>query len=259
MASGSDDRPEGFSKSDDLLEILRRGRTFAEELLRENERLRLKVVQLEHAQATGERDDAHEALRAENALLRERLAGVERRFSEVEGINSDFDKRFREIERQNEALANLYVASYQLHSTLDLDEVVGAISEIVTGLVGAEEYALLLLHDETSRLDVVAGDEVEHRFPNGHIGLDEGLEGRVAASGQPFFGEPGSEHDQYAFVPLMLMSRCVGIICIYRMLPQKRAGLTAVDHELLNLLAGQAAAALVSARLYAFGDGARAS
>jgi GAF domain-containing protein len=244
MGSSSDDTPGTFPRSDDLLEILGRGRAFAEELLRENERLRLRVVQLEHG---GE----IEAVRAENAVLRERIAVLERRFADVESVNTDFGERFLEVERQNEALANLYVASYQLHATLDPAEVIAAIAEIVTGLVGAREFAILLVDDEGGRLDLAAGEGVEMRFPTGSVPLESGIEARVARSGEAFFGEDGPDREPVAYVPLMLMGRCVGLICIYRMLSQKRGAFTAVDHELLNLLAGQAAAALVSSRLYA--------
>ena len=169
-------------------------------------------------------------------------------------MNADFDARFVEVERQNESLANLYVASYQLHSTLEWNEVLGAIAEIVSGLVGASEYALLLLDDAGTRLDVAAGEGVEERFPTGSTGVEDGLEGAVARSGQSHFAEEGSETEQVVVVPLMLMKKCVGVIAIYRMLSQKRGALTSVDHELLNLLAGQAAAALVSSRLYAHGE-----
>ena len=38
----------------------------------------------------------------------------------------------------------LYVATYQLHATLNPPEVLEAISEIVVNLVGADRFALLL-------------------------------------------------------------------------------------------------------------------
>ena len=40
-------------------------------------------------------------------------------------------ERFNEIEKQNSDLANLYVASYQLHGTVHRDEVLQAVKEIV--------------------------------------------------------------------------------------------------------------------------------
>jgi hypothetical protein len=257
MGSQPEDTPSVPAKSEELLEILRKGRTFAEELLKENERLRLKIVQLENgrldatpADVAAERD----RLRIENGRLRERIDLYEKRFNEVEIENQDFARRFVEVEQQNEALANLYVASYQLHATLDPAEVTQSITDIVVGLIGGAEFAILLVDDEADELVVAAGEHVEGRFPTGRTKIGEGLEGRVAERQQAEFGAAGSADEQVACVPLMLKGECVGVIGIYRMLSQKKGGFTPIDHELLNLLAGQAATALVASRLHATQD-----
>ena len=257
MSSKPEETPNTPAKSDELLEILRKGRTFAEELLRENERLRLRIIQLENARlddAPAEVAAELDRLRSENGRLRERLETFEKRFSEVETENQDFARRFVEIEQQNESLANLYVASYQLHATLDPAEVAQSITDILVGLIGAAEFAIMLVDDESNELVVAAGEGVEGRFPGGRSPGGDGVEGRVVSSRQPFFGEPGTADEQVACVPLLLKGGAVGVIAIYRMLSQKRGGLTPIDHELLNLLAGQAATALISSRLYAAQD-----
>ena len=53
------------------------------------------------------------------------------RYREVEAENRDFAARYIEAETENNSLLNMYVASYQLHSTLDFDEVLSIIAEIV--------------------------------------------------------------------------------------------------------------------------------
>ena len=53
-----------------------------------------------------------------------------------------------EIEEENNNLANLYVASYQLHSTLDSSEVLKVVLEIVINLIGAEIFCGLRLRRE---------------------------------------------------------------------------------------------------------------
>lgn len=257
MSSQPEETPSVPAKSDELLEILRKGRTFAEELLRENERLRLKILQLETDGPDANRGataDELDRLRVENGRLRDRLAAFEARYAAVETENMDFARRFVEVEEQNDALANLYVASYQLHATLDPAEVTQSITDIVVGLIGASEYALLLVDEESNELVLTTGEGVAGRFERDRMKVGEGLEGGVAASHQPLFGAEGSDASQLACVPLMLKGECVGVIAIYRMLSQKRGGLTPIDHELLNLLAGQAATALVSSRLYAAQD-----
>ncbi len=256
MSSSSEDTPGILAKSEELLEILRKGRTFAEELLRENERLRMRILQMEKEKLDAPGDAAAEIdrLKAENGRLRERVDLIDKRFAEVESENQDFARRYVEVEQQNESLANLYVASYQLHATLDPAEVTAAITEVVAGLIGASEFAVLLLDEEANELVVTTSEAADERFPTGRVAFGEGLEGQVAASGRAYFGSAGSEDEQVACVPLLLRGECVGVIGIYQMLSQKRGGLTPIDHELLNLLAGQAATALVSSRLYAAKD-----
>jgi putative methionine-R-sulfoxide reductase with GAF domain len=126
--------------------------------------------------------------------------------------------------------------------------------EVIVGLIGAEEFAIMMVDEETNELVMTAGEGVDARFPTGRITIGEGIEGRAAATGQMYFGEAGTAEEQVAAVPLMLKGECVGVIGIYRMLSQKKGGFTPVDHELLSLLAGQAATALMSSRLYAAKD-----
>ena len=84
------------------------------------------------------------------------------RIQKVEEENLDFANRYVEIENENNMLANLYIASYQLHSTLDFREVLQIITEIVINLIGAEEFAIMLIDDKTNKLQAVASEGLEH-------------------------------------------------------------------------------------------------
>jgi GAF domain-containing protein len=159
--------------------------------------------------------------------------------------------RYVEIEEENNNLANLYVASYQLHSTLDLDEVLTIITEIVVNLVGAEVFAIYLLDEESGALAAVAaeGAEVE-QFPKGQLG--SGVLGTAVATSEATCWDAGRSEDMtqpIVCVPLMVQGRPIGAIAIYSLLQQK-AGFSALDHELFNMLGGHAATAIFAARLY---------
>jgi GAF domain-containing protein len=52
-----------------------------------------------------------------------------------------------------------------------------------------------------------------------------------------------------ACIPLKIKEHVIGVISIYRLFVQKE-GFTAVDYELFSLLAGHAATAIFSSRLY---------
>jgi nitrate/nitrite-specific signal transduction histidine kinase len=246
-----------FSKSEELLEMFRKGKAFTEELMVENERLRYRIVQLESEKISAPECSAieHDLLRRENSRLLEKLEFLSRRFEEVEAENKDFAMRYVEVEEQNENLANLYVASYRLHSTLDTVEVIECIKEILMNLVGSEEFGIFVIDEDTGDLRLAGYEgEVAKRIDEGQVALGEGLEGVVANNGEPFFTEDSGEGGEIcACIPLKLNDRVIGVIAIYRLLSHKR-GLTALDHRLLDLLAGHAATALVSSKLYSMAD-----
>jgi len=246
-----------FSKSEELLELFRKGKTFTEELMCENERLRYRVVQLE----TEKLDLSDmlmkeiERVRLENKQLAQKIEFLDGRFREVEQENKDFALRYVEVEEQNESLANLYVASYRLHSTLDPAEVVECIKEILVNMVGSEEFGLFVVDEETREL-VLAGyeGEIAQRLEQGRVPFGEGLEGMVAEHGEPFFTEDAGEAGEVcACIPLKIKDRVVGVIAMYKLLSHK-TGLTPLDHKLLELLAGHAASAIVSSKLFAQAD-----
>ncbi len=200
-----------------FLELFNKSKEFTEEVLRENERLRQRLGTLEEA-------------------------------------NKDYATRYTEIEEQNNNLASLYVASYQLHSTLDFREVIHIVQEILLNLVGAKSFAILLLDENTNELRSVAcdGEDLVPGIENISTHLGEGILGDVARSGESFYlhdGKPSLDKP-LAAVPLKIKDQVIGVIAIYKLLVQKHA-FTAVDYELFALLAAHAATAIFSAKLFA--------
>ncbi len=246
-----------FKRAEEFLQLFKKGAEFTQELLKENERLRYRVLQLEEEIKTLRRSSEGSAIEE----LRRRLKELERekeellqRFKEVEAENKDFATRYVEIEEENNTLANLYVASYQLHSTLDFKEVLQIIVEIIINLIGAEIFAVLLLDEKTKELNPVATEGVEEsQIPP--VRLGEGIIGEVAEKGDSYFCEaigPFKAFDPsrpVAAIPLKIKERIIGVIAIYKLLQQKER-FTDLDHELFTLLAGHAATAIFSAKLY---------
>lgn len=244
-----------FKKSEELVDMLRKGRAFTEELMCENERLRYRVVQLEAENMNPPEMLMKEVerLRDENGQMTQKLEFLNGKFQQVEAENKDFAQRYVEVEEQNESLANLYVASHRLHSTLDSSEVVECIKEILLNMIGSEDFGLFVVDDESGEL-VRSGYEGETSGApeKERIALGERLEGVVALEGEPFFSEAGGE-GPCACVPLKIKERVVGVIAIYTLLSHKK-GLSVLDHKLLELLAGHAACALISSKLYSMAD-----
>jgi len=208
------------SRAEKFLELFNKSREFTEELLRENERLRNELGALEEQ-------------------------------------NKDYATRYTEIEEQNNNLASLYVASYQLHSTLDFREVIQIVQEIVINLIGAESFAILLLDEKTNELKTIAseGEDVMPGVENVSIRLGDGVMGNVAKTGESYYINQDIETGKVtidkplAAVPLKIKEHVIGLIAIYKLLQQKDS-FSAVDYELFSLLAAHAATAIFSSKLY---------
>lgn len=245
------------SRAEEFMQVFKKGAEFTHELLKENERLRFRVLELEESQrsATGQVQSTDE-----NRRLMQRIEELEKekeeimgRISQVEAENQDFAARYVEIETENNNLANLYIASYQLHSTLDFKEVLQIITEIIINLIGAEEFAIMLLDEKTNELQAVATEGIaREKIPSVKCG--SGTIGEVAKSGESYFADDvaGATVDlqnPLVCIPLKIKEHVIGVLVIYKLLVQKTQ-FAEVDYELFTLLAGHAATAVFSSRLY---------
>jgi nitrate/nitrite-specific signal transduction histidine kinase len=249
------DMPEKKGAAEDFLQVFKKGVQFTEELLDENERLRVRVVQLEeenHALAAQKMDsqpfqellDQIKSMGGEGDRLLER-------FSAVESESRDFKRRYQEIEEENNRLANLYIASFQLHSTLDLAEVVRVAFEIIVNLVGSMDFTLFI--KEGSKLVPVCSQGRDLAgLPL--ITIGKGIAGKSAQQGILYIsGDEMTEaslQEPKVCVPLLMEGKLLGLIVIFSFLDHKTC-ITELDRELFNLLGGHAATALYSARLNA--------
>lgn len=235
---------------EDFLVLFRRGLKFTEELLAENEKLRYRVANLENEIDGVRRGGADETTVRE---LREKVRELEiekarllSSYTEVETANRDYQTRYAEIEEEHNNLANLYIASYQLHSTMCFKDVVQVINEIVINLVGVSSFTMYLLDVPTGVLHPIAGEGVDlTQAPRPKLG--EGVIGKALAERQRYVAESLTAAP-LAVVPLSTAESQVGAIVIDRLLVQKE-GFTAVDNELFNLLSVHAATALLAGLL----------
>jgi len=250
-----------------VLELFEEGRKFTEDLLKENERLRSAVVQARnevsdmqnqyikvevvHIQRRlASMEEEMQSLRAENAKLKSQ-------FHLVEDENREFADRYVQVERQNSDLVSLYVASQRLHSTLNYDEVVTIVKEIVINLVGSEDFAIYVVDAPAARL-VLVGQEGMEGVAEPSVVVGTGALGQCVQSGQPFvLADGGPVHElgpePIACIPLKVGDDVVGVIAIHTLLGQKQ-GFRAVDLEMFELLGAHAATALYSSSLYAVSE-----
>ena len=151
-------RDRGEMNPEEVLQIFKRGAKFTEELLKENERLRYQVAQLE-TQGDTEEESVIRELVDKVARLEEEHQAVSHRFAEVERANQDYARRFEEVEQENNKLLNLFIVTYQLHATLHYDEVLRTVAEVILNLVGSDVFAFAVVDGDRLRPAVCEGLE----------------------------------------------------------------------------------------------------
>ncbi|HEY3351872.1 MAG TPA: GAF domain-containing protein [Polyangia bacterium] len=258
------ERDDLLAKRREFLDTyFRKGAEFAQELLHDNEGLRFRVIQLEEEVAAARRSAppsaaVRELLERIELLEREKLALLSRH-QQVEALHRDFEARYEEIERENNDLANLYIASSQLNAALAPADILATAVEIVLNFVGGKVFAVLWADDD-GRLGALAAEGLDpDEAPP--LAPDRGLAGEALRTGTAAYAE--RELRPHTFdperplvcVPLRLGAETVGALVIWAFLPQKEA-FANVDHELFKLLGAQVAPALKAARLAASPDGA---
>ena len=160
-----------------------------------------------------------------------------------------------DAEHQAGKLTSLYVATYQLHVSLDPAEVQSAIAEITRDLLGADTFVLLI------RDDVEGGCEVA--LSQGQVPADTPFSGSFYRGGDPMVDatlddgvlrlERDAGSQALAAVPLRVEETVVGALVILKLLEHKATPL-AEDRDILDLLAAHAASALFAARVYSKTD-----
>jgi hypothetical protein len=201
-------------------------------------------------------EEAVVRLRGELAAADRRYAALEQRLKDAEEESHRFSRDYVHVEQQNQDLANLYVASYRLHGTVDRGELMVALQEIASNLVGSEEMGVFELSEDGKTLSLAASlglDPERYR----ELPADRGLIGQALRSGQTYVRglEPGEgrsegEEDLTACIPLIVEERPLGVIAIFRLLSHKLQ-IEDIDRELFELLAAQASVALYCTRLHA--------
>ena len=170
--------------------------------------------------------------------------------------SQELSSQLVESEQQRGRLMSLYVAIYQLHSTLDPEDVQATIAEIAIDLLGAQGFVLVLSQGEGEDGEIALSQGVDEifesifggtRYRGGDPMVDATLEDGVLRL-SPFEGS-----NAVAAVPLTVQGATVGSLVLLKLLDHK-PDLEPGDREILDLLAAHAASALFAARVYSATD-----
>lgn len=178
------------------------------------------------------------------------------RLAEAETDLQETTDRMVEVEHQRGRLMGLYVATCELHETLDLEEVKRTVGEIAIDLLGADSFALLIRRGESDAYEVAVSRRTEEvadglfagpEYTGGDPMVDDALVDGVLRTAT----EEGSI--ALAVVPLTIKGTTMGALVILKLLEHKPS-LTSEDRDMLDLLAAHAASALFAAQLFVATD-----
>jgi len=245
--------------------FFKRGAELTDELVTDNRRLRDQIGALEAENASLKTQLAsdraiRDALRKIEDLEREK-ARLLSTVHEQEAITGRITNRYAEVESELESFANLYVASFQLHSSLRARTVIRHLKELLQQLVGARSVAIYFLDEAARRLSPIASDGVDLATVPAVVLQDGATADPVTAvieraflTGVAHVAEGEVTSRPAACIPLQLDDRVVGALVVYDLLEQKKRFIT-VDRELFKLLGAHAGAALVASHMYTTADG----
>ena len=174
----------------------------------------------------------------------------EARLAQAENDREELATRLVEVEHQVGRLMTLYVATYQLHATLDPADVQSTIAEIAVNLLGAERFALLLRDDDANSLEIrLQEGAIDASWSGGttYSGGDPLIDASLI-DGVLRFG-PAEGSPVLVVVPLRVQDITVGALVITKLFEHK-GKLVEEDRELLDLLGAHAASALFASRVY---------
>jgi hypothetical protein len=260
-----------------LLDLISSTRRYMDDLRRENEALVALLADvsadpptlvdaLERSRAVGapterpvgaSEDEVRalaDGLRRELDAHRSHRSELIRRVAQIESSSRAAATQRAEVEQQYATLTNLFVATHRLHETLDRNEVLTTLEDIVINIVGSEEIAI---YEHAAGRLTLASSFGLGSDPATTLPADRGPVGRAVSSGAIVLGRDleddervGAAANLTAAVPLKVGERVIAVVVIYRLLRQKPV-LTPGDEELLDLLATHGGTALYCTRLHA--------
>jgi PAS domain S-box-containing protein len=160
-----------------------------------------------------------------------------------------------------ERFSILNQASYQVGANFDPEQIYVAVHRAAQRLMPVESFVISLLAEETDEIEGVYLVDGEVRAPITRIPRDQGLSGRVIASGESLFlhgaeavdkmdsviyGKPDTPLSILA-VPMTLSNKTVGMLSAQSYQPNVY---TEDDLQILSTLANQAAVAIQNGRLF---------
>jgi GAF domain-containing protein/nitrogen-specific signal transduction histidine kinase len=195
--------------------------------------------------------------------IRFRLTEIElaRTFTNQASIALENARLYQSTLFTAERFSILNQATYQVGANLDPEQVYIAVHQAAKRLMPVEAFVISLLDEETAEIEGVYLVDEDKRAPITRIPRDQGLSGRVIATGEPLilhgaqivddmggvnYGKSDTPLSILA-VPMTLSGKTVGMLSAQTYKPNVY---TEDDLQILSTLANQAAVAIQNGRLF---------
>ncbi|HLF74565.1 MAG TPA: GAF domain-containing protein [Anaerolineales bacterium] len=160
-----------------------------------------------------------------------------------------------------ERFSILNQASYQVGSSFDPEQIYIAVHRAAQRLMPVESFVISLLDEERDEIEGVYLVDGDVRSPSTRIPRDQGLSGRVIATGEPLFLQGAEAVDEMGSVVYGKPDTPLSILAVPMTLGNKTLGMlsaqsyqpnvyTEPDLQILGTLANQAAVAIQNGRLF---------
>jgi GAF domain-containing protein len=185
---------------------------------------------------------------------KEEEESLRHQIAEIAVANQESVDSYQALVMQNASISSLYVATDRLLGSVDRESVMLAIQEVAADLIGCEEIAVFV-PDATGEMLVpltAAALDCEALVP---VAIGEGPIGIAARSLEIYLSDSpvttgrDTEVGVTACVPLQMKGRLLGVVALYRLLPQKFEGYTDLDLELMRLIAAHGSTAFYCTQL----------
>lgn len=165
-----------------------------------------------------------------------------------------------------ERLATLNEVSYQISSTLDLEQIYVSIHKATERLMPVDSFVITLLNEEAQYIEAVYMSDLGKRVTAPPLPVDQGLSGMVIRTGKPLLIHTGNVADELGSVPATTVGEgeeeTESILAVPMFLGNKPVGMlsaqcykqhvyTEDDQQILSTFANQAIVAIQNARLFA--------
>ena len=182
-------------------------------------------------------------------------------------IRRGLDELTQQVQAQTaerNSLSALQEVAATINSSLELDQVLNEVMDVIIGLTKAERAMLLLMDEKTDRLEVQVARNMDQETieRSESFQISRSIVQRVAKTGEPVVTMNAQEDDRFSTQESIISYRLRSILCVPLKIKDNITGVIYADNrinagifgdrdrDLLAAFANQAAVAIENARLF---------